>query len=334
MKDELSEVVDTSTEWMLSQIKPDGSYKDTLPTLGAYYKTPYLWAASGRPIEFGRSVQYMKDVFYDLEGFHSEEDPQAKVYTDYMFNYMMAWVARGAWLGGAFDFARAAYDYLVQPEGKYIRATCDQGPEVDTRTRNIGSTSNAGVSFLYAGDLSSAEHCADFVWDVFDQQNLEDEFFLRTDSDGNILRDFPDDEQAISVIDMNEPDQMYWYLGISMAFFAKLYKYTSQKEYLERANSVFQVFDRCRENVADDDLSVGKVAYGTAILYRLTEGEKYLEVCRECSDNLIQNQQSEGYWLYERRGDIKELNRSTLLDFCAEMTIWSIEINKELSQVE
>jgi hypothetical protein len=331
MEKELTGVIERGVKWMLAQSALDGSYRDALPALGAYYKTPYFWAVSGHPAEFGRTVRFMQEVFYGPEGFHSEVDPQATAYTSYFFNYMMGWVARGTWVGGAFAFARRAYEYLVQPQGKTIIAACDQGPTVTTGTRNIGSAANAGVSFLYAGDMASAQHCADFVWSVFEKQDWEDEFFVRTDAEGEILRDFPQDEQAISVIDMHKPDQMYWHLGIAMALFGKMFEATGQPAYLDRAAVVFDVFDRCRPNVAGDDLTVGKVAYGTAILYRLTGQEHYLTVCRECADNLIRSQESDGFWLYDRRGDIKVLNRSTLLDFCAELTTWCMEVTKELA---
>ena len=331
MEKELAKVAERGLGWMLDQSSPDGSYSEALPALGAYYKTPYLWAASGQPAHFGRAVRYMQGAFYGPEGFRSEVDPQAPVYNSNFFNYMMGWVARGAWVGGAFTFARKAYAYLAQPQGKYIMATCDQGPVVTTGVRNIGAAANAGISFLYAGDQASTEHCANFVWSVFDGQDCKDEFFLRTDADGDILRVFPEEERAISVIDLYKPDQMYWNFGISMALFAKVFEVTGEQEFLDRAAVVFDVFDRCRPNIAGDDLTVGKVAYGTAILYRLTGDERYLGACQDSANNVIRSQHPDGFWLYDRRGDIKELNRSTLLDFCAELTIWCLEVIKELA---
>ena len=331
MQKELAQVVERGTGWMLSQSGPDGAYLDALPALGAYYKTPYFWAATGHPAHFGRAVRYMEATFYGPEGFHSEVDPQAPVYNSHFFNYMMGWVARGAWVGGAFTFARKAYAYLAQPQGKTIMATCEQGPTVTTGIRCIGAAANAGVSFVYAGDLASADHCAEFVWGVVDGQDRKDEFFIRTDADGGILREFPEDERAVSVIDMYKPDQMYWNLGIAMALFAKLFEVTGEQKYLDRAAVVFDVFDRCRPNIAGDDLTVGKVAYGTAVLYRLTGDERYLTACQESANNLIRSQHPDGFWLYDRRGDIKELNQSTLLDFCAELTTWCLEVTKELA---
>ena len=113
--------------------------------------------------------------------------------------------------------------------------------------------------------------------------------------------------------------------------FAKLWGGTGQATYLDRAARAFDIFGRCRANVAGDDLTVGKVAYETAIMYRLTGQDRYLTVCRECADNLIRSQQPEGYWTYAPRGDHKEVARTALLDFCAELTTWSVEIIRELS---
>lgn len=331
MESELAGVIERGVGWMLAQSAGDGSYTGALPALGAYYKTPYLWATTGHGGHFGRAVRYMQSAFLDDEGFRSEVDPKAAIYNSHFFNYMMGWVARGAWVGGAFDFARRAYDYLAGPAGEFITATCDQGPTVTTATRNIGAAANAGVSFLYAGDLANARHCADFVWGVFAGQDATDEFYVRTDPAGEPLRDFPEAERAVTVIDMHRPDQMYWYLGIAMAMFGKLYEATGEAAQLDRAAAAFDVFDRCRANVADDDLTVGKVAYGSAVLYRLTGEKRYLDACRDCAANLIRTQEPDGYWLYDRRGDITELNRSTLLDFCAELTIWCLEVTKELA---
>ncbi|KKM02336.1 hypothetical protein LCGC14_1785440, partial [marine sediment metagenome] len=141
----------------------------------------------------------------------------------------------------------------------------------------------------------------------------------------------PDSERAITVIDMHKPDQMYWYFGIAAALFAKLSEATGEGAFLDRASSVMALFERCRGNVAGDDLTVGKVAYASVVMYRLTDDARYLDICRQCSENLIRSQHADGYWSYQRRGDITEVNRSTMLDFCAELTVWCVEILKELS---
>ena len=334
MLHKLANVIDRGVGWMLAQSAADGSYRDAMPALGAYYKTPYFWAATGHGGHFGRAAAYMESTFFGPDGFHSETDPKAPVYNSHFFNYMMGWVARGLWIGGRLDFARKAYEYLAAPQDEFITATCDQGPEVTVANRNIGAAANAGVSFIYAGDMASARHCGDFVWSVFAAQaGAADEFIVRTDAAGALLREFPEAERAVTVIDMHKPDQMYWYLGIAMAMFGKMYEATGEAEHLDRAAAAFDVFDRCQANVADDDLTVGKVGYGAALLHRLTGEQRYLDACRRCAANLIRTQQDDGYWLYERRGDITELNRSTMLDFCAELTIWCVEMTKELSGV-
>ena len=72
------------------------------------------------------------------------------------FNYMIGWVARGAWIGGAFGLGIKACEYLAQPQGESLQATYDEGPSVRVGTRSIGSAANSAVSFLYAGDLEHA----------------------------------------------------------------------------------------------------------------------------------------------------------------------------------
>jgi len=331
MKEKLTETYQRAVAWMDQQSQADGSYRDALPVLAAYYKTPFFWAVSGRPDRFGRAVRYMEGAFHGPDGFCSEIDPEAPAYNSHFFNYMMGWVARGAWIGGTFGLAVKAYEYLAQPQGKSLQATCDEGPTVSSGTRNIGSAANAAVSFLYAGDMEHARQCETYVWSVVDGQNRKEVLYVRTDADGRILTEFAEDERAITVIDLNATDQMFWYFGIIMAMHAKLFECTGQKTYLERAELVFDVFDRCLPNVAGDDLTVGKVAYATATLYRLTGQQKCLRVCRKTCDNVIRSQHAEGYWLYGRGGNITELNRSTILDFCAEMAIWCIEITRELA---
>ena len=244
---------------------------------------------------------------------------------------MMGWVARGAWIGGAFDVAGKACEYLAQPAGGLPQATSDTGPAVDAATRSIGTAANAAITFLYAGDMANAETCERFVRRVYDAQDAKDVFYVRTDAAGNLLTDFPEEERAFSVIDLSAADQMFWYFGISMSMYTKLFEFTGDQMYLDRARRAFEIFEPCRPNVAGDDLTVGKVAHGTAVLYRLTGDKACLDTCRQCAQNLIQSQHEEGFWLYGRRADMRELNRTTVLDFCVEMAIWCIEVRRELA---
>lgn len=92
----------------------------------------------------------------------------------------------------------------------------------------------------------------------------------------------------------------------------------------------FDSFDRWRVNVAGDDLTVGKVACGTAIMYRPTGQDRYLTACREWVGNLIRSQQPEGYRACARRGDHKEVARRVSPDFCAELATRSVETIREL----
>ena len=101
---------------------------------------------------------------------------------------------------------------------------------------------------------------------------------------------------------------------------ARLWEGTGQGVYLDRAATAFDIFDRCRANVADDDLTVGKFAYGPAIMSRLAGQERSLTVSGKCADNLIRSQQPKGRWTYTRSGDHNEVARTALLDFCAELT--------------
>ena len=331
MQQELAQTADKALAWMEQQSCPDGSYADAMPALGAYYKTPYLWAIAGRPERFGLAVDHMRKTFHGDGGFRSAVDPQASAYTSYFFNYMMGWVARGAWIGGAFDLARKACEYLAQPAGGLPQATSDTGPAVNAATRSIGTAANAALTFLYAGDMANADTCERFVRSVYDAQDSKDVFYVRTDAEGNLLTDFPESERAFSVIDLSAADQMFWYFGITMAMYGKLFELTGDRTCLERARHAFEIFEPCRPNVAGDDLTVGKVAYGAALLYRLTGDGAYLDTCRQCAQNVIQSQNEEGFWLYGRRADMRGINRTTLLDFCAEMAIWCIEVRRELA---
>jgi hypothetical protein len=179
--------------------------------------------------------------------------------------------------------------------------------------------------------MSNVGVCERFVRSVYDAQDSKDTFYVRTDAAGDLLTEFPEEERAFTVVDLKAADQMFWYFGITMAMYGKLFELIGDRTCLDRARHAFRIFEPCRPNVAGDDLTVGKVAYGTALLYRLTGEEAYLDTCRQCAQNLIQSQNEDGYWFYGRRRDVTELNRTTLLDFCAEMAIWCLEVRRELA---
>ena len=114
------------------------------------------------------------------------------------------------------------------------------------------------------------------------------------------------------VIELGEPAQRYWYLGIGIAALGYLYRATGDARYLEGADTVFDAAMSCRPGSLGD-LTSAKVGWGSAVLYSLTGDGRHADAARRVAEMLVATQEPNGVWL--RRPEITRFEDQPLGDF-------------------
>ena len=118
MNPQLTDVYKKSAEkaldWLLLQLKPDGSYGSAINDLACYYKSPNLFYISGRIAEAKRTLIHIQHAymqsngdFMTFAGIKSANGTLAEYRA-----YTNGWIALAAQKMGSFDVAYPAYRYL------------------------------------------------------------------------------------------------------------------------------------------------------------------------------------------------------------------------------
>jgi hypothetical protein len=111
-------------------------------------------------------------------------------------------------------------------------------------------------------------------------------------------------------------------IGYPIAFLAKLYEATAEKVYLKAARDYLDFALSCDDNLRSSPTS-HKVAWGAAVLARITSDPHCTELAVTIADHLLAIQDPSGAWLVDQPAH-------TTFDQTAEISIWLQEISAEL----
>ena len=162
------------------------------------------------------------------------------------------------------------------------------------------------------------------------QPEPESRLYLRVNWAGDWITEFPATDKRMHVIELGEPAQRYWYLGIGMAALGYLHRATGDARYMEGADTVFEAAMKCRPGSLGD-LTSAKVGWGSAVLYGLTGDDRHADAARTVADMLVATQEPSGVWL--RRPEItrnEDQPLATSLDTSLERVCWLYEIARYL----
>jgi hypothetical protein len=112
-------------------------------------------------------------------------------------------------------------------------------------------------------------------------------------------------------------------IGYPIAFLAKLYEATADGAYLKAARGYLDFSLSCEGNLRSFHTS-HKVAWGAAVLARITGDPRCMELAVTIADHLLGIQDPSGAWLVDQPAH-------TTFDQTAEIAIWLQEISAERS---
>lgn len=319
------DAADNTLDWAATLLTAEGSFAGAPDDVGAYYKAPRAFAISGRIAEAQRVLRYVAASFYADGDFNTGKYPSAPASS----NYRNAWLCLGSHTAGSYHLSYRAADYLQSTQHPRLGGVPDHFvAAAGDRQLEWGATAVFVVAMLAVGRIDSAVRAGDFLLDrmLDDQPDAASRLLLRKDWSGEWITDHPVETSRQYVIELGEPGQTYWYLGIGMAALGQLHLATGERRFFDAAESVFDLALKCRPG-AFEDLTSAKVGWGCAAMYAISGDERYAEAARAVGDMLVRTQEPVGIWV--RRPQIARLEDQPLMssiDTSLERVCWLYEI--------
>ena len=319
----------TTVDWAASLLTDDGGFAGCPDDIGAYYKSVRAFGLSGRVAEAERVAEFVKRSFFAAGDFNSGVNTSSPD----SGNYRNAWLTLGSHAIGRYDLSLAGADYLeseLHPElsgAPEFRRSSAADQQIEW-----GATASAIIALLAVGRLDAAIRAGGFFLDsmIRGQPEPESYLYLRKNWVGDWITECPAPVKPMHVIELGEPAQRYWYLGIGIAALGYLYRATGDARYLEGADTVFDAAMSCRPGSLGD-LTSAKVGWGSAVLYSLTGDGRHADAARRVAEMLVATQEPNGVWL--RRPEITRFEDqplATSLDTSLERVCWLYEIARYL----
>lgn len=312
----------------------DGTYPDA-DDLGCYYKSFYSLRIAGESVGAARGLKYVVKRFMTPDGdfVNSPTERTKGSYTPRFSQlYPNTWITRAFLLMGWFDYARRAWDCLLQyrdPETGGFPATVT--PRVNLMDSNV--TGVGGVLCgLIMGDVEKAIQSGDFLLKMLEAQPEAKKMYTQWELGKGLATDVSGVDEKMLVyhyIDAEKPKQAYWPWAMPMANLALLYQHTGQKRFLDGAMRIYEFLSTCHPHAFSWTTS-GKSGWGSAILYRLTGDPRCKKTALMEMEFILSLQQPEGPMLFPGTESIEAQATRTTYDLTGEYTAWLTDVAAEL----
>lgn len=278
--------------WVLPRIGEEGSIAGSEDIVFGYYKVlPALWTGA-RPIEAGRVLRRIRSGFFRDGRFETGAAPYPGASAGY--GYRQSWFAIGAHMMGAYDVslpAIAALEADLNPRSSGI------GDVVGDPIVDWGTTCCA-ISALLAGNrVEAAVRAGTLIETMLARQADPQRMIMRWDSDRDELVDpsTVPGRKGWEVV-MGARSQTYWYLGIAMYAFARLYQVTRDERWRRSADRVLEFTLACRDDFAGN-MNTSKLAWGASQMAVVSADQRYAELAVEVADWMAASQSPSGIWV-------------------------------------
>ncbi|MGV7222927.1 MAG: hypothetical protein ACQ9MH_15535 [Nitrospinales bacterium] len=276
-----------SAQWLANRQNLDGSIDPAEDGLiDVFYKIPTALALNGFTDKAERLLEFVLNRNMTLDG----DFPEPRGfgwYSTVHYPYQNGYLIMAAQRLGRFDISYPAAKFLItQQDSKHFgvyssRVSLGERGESDTV-----STSISGLSWVFTGNLEPARKAATWLeWMLDSQPDLGKGFYCTLNEQGELITSYPEDESQRRFIGTQEPDQIWYFAGLAIAFLAELYLATGTSHYLELSERYNDFLESCTE--AHHGPSSGKQGWGAALLYRITKKERYLKIALDVADYVV-----------------------------------------------
>lgn len=320
------EARDRGGAYLLGQIRKDGGFGDSNLGITEYYKIPSAFLVCGFSGAANNLLSWIRRHGFQVNGDFGPR-PAADL-NSYYYAYYNAWVIKASHRLGAFDLSQRGMDFLLtfhDPEGGGFY--CHPTDRYAYTEQDLWVVSGIGWCSIYTGKLDVARGVGGWMKEMMaNQPNYPDELWTVYNRAYGLITKVIDGDNFRYVLTRDETrDQSFYHPGIAAGFLCRLYMATGEEEWLELAVEYMRFCD----HVGDYHFKLvraGKVGWAAAMLYTLTDEDKYRKMAIRIGENLINSQLENGAWLWPVSGHNLPHN-----DITAEMVVWLDEIHQATS---
>lgn len=317
-------------KWLIAQQRPDGRYGEE-DDLNAYYKSPYPLRISGQSEAAARCLNYVVRRYMTADGDfrNSPAERTAGTYTRLWCQiYPNFWSLRAASALNRYELALKIYSCLRTCQDQ---ATGGMYYEVDRKSGLLDSNSTACLCLgaLICGDVPTARAAAEALLKWQELQTDPQRYYLRWSPASVLQTEFNKEQALYWVVDAAKPAQYYWQVGLPLAALAKLYLVTEDRKYLTGSVALYDFLLSCQPDVVRSP-PVGKLGWGSAILYKISGDKRYLKTNRRITEYYLDTQHPEGYWLSPAYQTIENQPLKLTTDLTSEFSAWLFDYLAEL----
>lgn len=319
--------------WIIQHQSPDGFLPSRLKVVESCYKGLWALGTTGYTAEAAALAGVISKWIAPNGDIPLPREESAFFTTHYL--YANTYVAIGAQTLGRFDLSQPLFRFICSRQHPTLGGFISQGPDVpEPHSLDTVSTSISGLTALYLGNLEVARRAAGFLQLILDRQPQLTEFFYSTmDLDGRLITEW-DKDQPHRRIEIGDPEQDWYFIGIATMFLPALFEATGEDSYLLLARRYLDYLDQLCCPGAFTDLSSGKSGVGAAYLYRLTGEHRYREIALAIAEFIVNLQTSFGCWQESPETDAGPPNTLSWsdMDMTAEYVLWLDQMYRHLRQ--
>lgn len=330
--DDLRAASARGARWIVRHQRPDGFLPSRTRVVESCYKGLWALNSTGYTAEAAALARVVKEWLTPDGDIPQPREEEAFFTTHYL--YANTYLAIGAQTLGRFDISQPLIGFIATRQHPALGGFISQGPGREGEVcLDTVSTSISGLAALYLGRIDVATRAAQFLRHAMEQQpDPERMFYSTTDTEGRIVTEW-EGEQTHRGIDVNDPEQDWYFIGIATMFLPALFEATGDGAHLELARRYLDYLDKGCCPGAFTDFSSGKSGVGAAYLYRLTGEERYREIALAVGRFIVELQTPFGCWQESPQADgpsPTELVWSDM-DMTAEYVLWLDQIHRHLS---
>lgn len=316
--------------WLISKQNAEGQFGSE-DDVNAYYKDAYPLRIAGEPAAAAKCMNYSVKHFMTEEGdfMNSRTQRSAGSYTRYYCQiYPNFWFLRGACALNRFDLAQRIFGFLKTCQDE---TTGGAYYEVDRKSGLLDSNSTACICLggQMCGDLNVAAKAGDAMLAWAHMQKDPNRYYLRWQPKGALQTGFDEDKSLYYVVDAEKTGQYYWQVGLPLVALAKLYTVTKDANYLKGAVKIYDFLMSCQPDVVASS-PVGKLGWGSAILFNITGDSRYKETNRKITEYIMSKQNPDGYWLAPTYKTVNDQPLRITTDLTGEFSAWLLDFLTEL----
>ena len=288
------EARDKGCEYLLTQVRKDGSFGSAERGVTEYYKVPCALQACGETNVANRLLDWVRRSGRMPDGDFGPRPEAAK--NSEAYSYPNTWLVVGAQRLGQFDLAEQGMAFLMgfwnPGTGGFYSSYGERGPDAK---EDAWLVTACGLAALYTGRVEIAEGVGRWLERLMqDQPNYPIQLYtVMTQATGLITSS----DHVRYVVSQNvERDQYFFQPGYAAGFLARLFQSTGDEQWLDLAREYMRFVEGAGDYLFGL-LRAGKVAWGASVMYTLTGDKRYKDIAIRIGENQIAMQSDDGRWV-------------------------------------